>query len=47
MAQAVSQVEFEHFQMENGDQNNFLEATQLNYSQNIKEESKNNKHKKF
>lgn len=42
MAQTVSQVEFEHFQMENEEQNNFLEATQFKYSQNIKEESKNN-----
>eukprot|EP00102_Acyrthosiphon_pisum_P014853 XP_008185138.1 PREDICTED: dynein regulatory complex protein 1 isoform X2 [Acyrthosiphon pisum] len=35
---SLSQVEFEHFQMENEEQNNFLEATQLKYSQNIKEE---------
>jgi len=47
MAHAVSQVEFEHFQMENEEQNIFLQATQLKYTQNIKEESKNNKYKLF
>jgi len=43
MALAVSQVEFEHFQMETEEPNDFSEATQLKYSQNIKEVSKNNK----
>lgn len=40
MAQAVSQVEFEHFPTENEEQNNCLEITQLKYSQHIKEESR-------
>lgn len=47
MAQAVSQVEFENFLIENEEQNNCLEATQLKYSQNIKEKSKHNKYKLF
>jgi len=47
MAQAVSQVEFEHFQLETEEQNDFLEATQMKYSLNIKEESKNKLFKKY
>ncbi|XP_025194962.1 dynein regulatory complex protein 1 [Melanaphis sacchari] len=35
---SLSQVEFEHFQIETEEQNNFLETTQPKYSENIKEE---------
>jgi len=45
MVRVVSQVDFEHFQMETEEQNDFLETTQLKYSGNIKEESKNKKYK--
>lgn len=46
MGRTVSQVEFEHFQMETEELNDFSETcTQLKYSENIKEESKNNKYK--
>jgi len=40
-------VEFEHFQLETEEQNDFLEATQMKCSLNIKEESKNKKLKLF
>lgn len=46
MGLTVSQLEFEHFQMETEEQNDFSETcTQLKYNENIKEESKNNKYK--
>lgn len=40
-------MEFEHFQLETEEQNDFLEATQMKCSLNIKEESKNKKLKLF
>ncbi|XP_060852929.1 dynein regulatory complex protein 1 isoform X2 [Rhopalosiphum padi] len=44
---SLSQVDFEHFQMETEEQNDFLETTQLKYSGNIKEEKDQSIQKKL